>query len=99
IATLKVLGYNMREVAGYVFREIFLLVILGVLVGFGLGFGLLYFIISSINSANLVFPVVIEWWTFLVGAGITILFSLLVDLILLPKLKKIDMADSMKAVD
>ncbi|MBQ7227509.1 MAG: FtsX-like permease family protein, partial [Clostridia bacterium] len=47
IATLKVLGYNMREVAGYVFREIFLLVILGVLVGFGLGFGLLYFIISS----------------------------------------------------
>ena len=33
IATLKVLGYKKREVSGYVFREIAILVILGIAVG------------------------------------------------------------------
>ena len=99
IATLKVLGYRMGEVAGYVFREIFILVLLGILCGFGLGFGLLNFVLFSINSPSLTFPILIQWWSFFVSAGATLIFSALVDLILLPKLKKIDMADSMKAVD
>lgn len=99
IATLKVLGYRKREVAGYVFREIFILVVLGILVGIGLGIGLLFFILSSIQAPYMVFPNIIYWWSYLVSAGLTILFSGLVDLILLPKLAKIDMAESMKAVD
>ena len=99
IATLKVLGYRKREVAGYVFREIFILVILGILVGIGMGVGLLYFILSSIQAPYMIFPNVIYWWSYLVTAGLTIVFSGLVDLILLPKLRKIDMAESMKAVD
>lgn len=99
IATLKVLGYKMSEVAGYVFREIAILVLIGILVGFGLGYGLLFFILGSVNAPYLTFPIIIYWWSFLVAAGITLLFSGLVDLILLPKLGKIDMAESMKAVD
>lgn len=99
IATLKVLGYKKGEVAGYVFREIAILVILGVLVGFGLGYGLLFFILGSVNAPYLTFPIIIEWWSFLVAAGITLVFSGLVDLILLPKLNRIDMAESMKAVE
>lgn len=99
IATLKVLGYRKREVAGYVFREIFILVILGIAVGIGMGIGLLYFILGSIQAPYLLFPNIIYWWSYLITAGLTIVFSGLVDLILLPKLAKIDMAESMKAVD
>ena len=36
IATLKVLGYRRREVSGYVFREIMVLVIFGVIFGIGI---------------------------------------------------------------
>lgn len=99
IATLKVLGYRRREVAGYVFREIFILVVLGIFFGIGLGWALLAFILNSIQAPYLLFPTVIYWWSYLISAGLTIVFSGLVDLILLPKLNKIDMAESMKAVD
>ena len=99
IATLKVLGYKKREVSGYVFREIAILVILGIAVGIGLGWAILAFILGSIQAPYLTFPLVIDWWSYLVTAAATLLFSGLVDLILLPKLNKIDMADSMKAVD
>ena len=93
------LGYKKREVSGYVFREIAILVILGIAVGIGLGWAILAFILGSIQAPYLTFPLVVDWWSYLVTAAATLLFSGLVDLILLPKLNKIDMADSMKAVD
>lgn len=99
IATLKVLGYRRREVSGYVFREIMVLVIFGVIFGIGLGWGLYAFIVTQIGSSFMIFPYVISWWSYLVTVALTFLFSGLVDLMLLPKLNKINMADSMKAVD
>lgn len=99
IATLKVLGYNGFEVAGYVFREIFILVLLGIAVGIGLGWALLSFIIASLVNPYMLFPVTIYWWSHLIAIGLTIVFSGLVDLLLLRKLSKIDMAESMKAVE
>lgn len=99
IATLKVLGYRRREVSGYVFREIMVLVIFGVIFGIGMGVGLTMFLLNGISSSFMVFPFAIEWWSYLVTVALTFLFSGLVDLMLLPKLNKISMADSMKAVD
>ena len=98
IATLKVLGYRRREIAGYVFREIIMLVAIGILIGLGLGFGLTWFVLASVEAPYLLFPRVIYWWSYIATAAITLAFSGLVDLILLPKLNKINMADSMKAV-
>ena len=99
IATLKVLGYRRREVSGYVFREIMFLVIFGVIFGIGLGVGLLAFLVNGISSSFMIFPLSVEWWTYLVTVALTFAFSGLVDLMLLPKLNRINMADSMKAVD
>ena len=99
IATLKVLGYRRREVAGYVFREILTLVVFGVIIGVPLGMGLLYFIITQITSSFMTFPFVISWWSYVSTVALTFVFTGLVDLLLLPKLNRINMADSMKAVD
>lgn len=99
IATLKVLGYRRREVSGYVFREIMVLVIFGVIFGIGMGLGLLAFILNGIGSSFMIFPFSVSWWSYVVTIALTFLFSGLVDLMLLPKLNKINMADSMKAVD
>lgn len=99
IATLKVLGYRRREVAGYVFREIITLVIFGVIIGIPVGMGFLYFILSQVMSSFMTFPFIISWWSYLITAALTFGFAGLVDLFLLPKLNKINMADSMKAVD
>ena len=99
IATLKVLGYRRREVAGYVFREIIVLVVFGVIFGVGMGLGLIAFLLSGISSSFMIFPFSVSWWSYLTTIALTFLFSGLVDLMLLPKLNKINMADSMKAVD
>lgn len=99
IATLKVLGYRRREVSGYVFREILTLVVFGVIIGVPLGMGLLYFIITQITSSFMTFPFVISWWSYVSTVALTFVFTGLVDLLLLPKLNRINMADSMKAVD
>ena len=55
--------------------------------------------LASVEAPYLIFPRVIYWWSYIATAAITLAFSGLVDLILLPKLNKINMADSMKAVD
>lgn len=99
IATLKVLGYRRREVSGYVFREILTLVVFGVIIGVPLGMGLLYFIITQIMSSFMTFPFIISWWSYVSTIALTFGFTGLVDLLLLPKLNRINMADSMKAVD
>ena len=99
IATLKVLGYRRREVSGYVFREIIILVAFGIVFGIGMGVGLLAFLVHGISSSFMTFPLALEWWSYVVTVALTFLFSGLVDLLLLPKLNNINMADSMKAVD
>ena len=99
IATLKVLGYRRREVSGYVFREIIILVAFGVVFGIGMGLGLIAFLLHGISSSFMVFPFSVSWWSYLTTIALTFLFSGLVDLMLLPKLSRINMADSMKAVD
>lgn len=99
LATLKVLGYHNKEVAGYVFRETFILSIVGTLTGLVLGMLLHRFIVQVAENPDLMFGRQISSLSYVMSAVITILFSLAVDLIMYTKLKKIEMVDSMKAVD
>lgn len=99
LATLKVLGYKNSEVAGYIFREIFILTIVGVFVGFALGAVLLSFVINTAETTVMMFSRSMSPLSFLFSGLLTIGFSLLVDFIMYFKLKKINMIDSMKAND
>lgn len=99
LATLKVLGYHNNEVAGYVFRETIILSIAGTLTGLLLGIMLHRFIVAVVENHDLMFGRNISPLSFVLSAGATLLFSFAVDLIMYGKLKKIEMVDSMKAVE
>ncbi len=99
LATLRVLGYHHTEVATYILREITILTGLGILAGLGLGVLLLRFIIVSAESVDLMFGRTITSLSFFLSAFATLAFSLIVDLMMAKKLRKIRMTESMKAID
>lgn len=99
LATLKVLGFYNEEVNMYIFREIGILTMIGILVGLFLGKLLHVFIIKTIENPDMMFGREIYWQSYLMAAAITVVFSLLVNLVMTKKLRGIKMVDSMKALD
>lgn len=99
LATLRVLGYHHKEVSAYIFREIAILSVIGTLVGLLLGKILHYYVIIIAESADMVFGRELDPSTYIKSALFTLIFSALVDVIMSRKLRRIDMAASMKAID
>lgn len=97
LATIKVLGFHNKEVASYIYREINILSMIGIAVGFGLGIWLHSFVIKTAEVDAVMFGRVIYLRSYLFAAGVTALTTALVDIVMLKKLKKIDMVESMKA--
>lgn len=99
IATLKVLGYQKKEVLGYIYREIILMSILGILFGFGLGPLLNLFVIQQISSPGQCFSTALGGLNFLYSFIITAIFVGIVLTLFIPKMKKIKMVESLKSVE
>jgi putative ABC transport system permease protein len=99
LATLRVLGFHQGEAANYIFREISVLSLAGALAGLAVGIPLHRFIISVAENIDLMFGRRIAGESFILSALITMVFSGLVDLLMLGKIRKIKMAESMKAID
>lgn len=99
LATLRVLGYHHNEVARYIFREIGLLSILGTLTGLVAGWALHYYVVVTAESVDMMMGRDVAPVSYVLAAAITLAFSALVDVLMLPKLRHIRMVESMKAVD
>lgn len=99
LATLKVLGFYNEEVSAYIFRETIILSIIGMGVGLLLGIILHKFIIVVIEDPEFMFGRTISVLSFGLSAAVTMLFSLIVNVFMLKKLRDIKMVDSMKAID
>ncbi len=99
LATLRVLGYHHKEVAMYIFREIGLLSILGTLTGLAAGWVLHYYVVTTAESVDMMMGRDISPISYVLAAAITLVFSALVDVLMLFKLRRIQMVESMKAVD
>ncbi len=97
IATLRVLGYTKREVAGYIYRESIILTIVGALVGLLMGWLLHMFLVSRVNSVMMMFGKVIAWTSYIWAFLITIAFALVVFAFMLIKLYRINMVESLKS--
>lgn len=99
LATIKVLGFHENEVAAYIYRETSILALLGILAGFVFGVWLHAFVVRTAEVDAVMFGRSLSARSLLFAALVTVVFTVLVDLIMLPRLKKIDMAKSMKAND
>ena len=99
IATLKVLGFNDKEVFNYITKETRILTGIGVFLGLFFGYFLTMFIIKTCELDMLMFNKQIKLMSFAYGIIITIIFAEIVNIAVNHTLKKINMADSLKSVD
>lgn len=99
LATLKVLGFYNGEVAMYVYRENILLTLLGTIVGCGIGKFLHHFTIVTVEVDMAMFGRTIFLDSYLICALYTIGFSIIVNVFMYFKLKRINMVESLKSVE
>lgn len=99
IATIKVLGFYDKEVSAYVYRENIMLTLIGALAGLLLGIGLHSMIMSLAELDTVMFGRNINGISFVYSILITMGFSIIVNLVMYRKLKKIPMVESLKSVE
>ena len=99
VATIKVLGFRDKEVSHYIVRENIILTILGTLLGLILGIFLHSYVVSVAEVDIVMFGRSIEPLSFVFAAILSLVFSAVVNLIMHKKLKKVNMVDSLKAVE
>lgn len=99
IATIKVLGFHARETGAYVFRESFLLSLMGIVFGLPLGILLHQFVMTQIQVDIVSFKLSITPLSYLLTVVMVLLFTFLTDRIMRGKIAKISMAESLKSVE
>lgn len=99
LATIKVLGFYDREVSSYIYRENNVAVLFGIILGLILGIFLEKFVVSVAEVDAVMFISDMAWWCYAVSALITAIFALIVTIVVHFSLKKIDMVESLKAVE
>ena len=99
MATLKVLGFFDKEVHHYLNREMMVLTMMGVVLGLPLGRFVGGLLTAALNMPALYFEVECTPLSYVIAAGATMAFALLVQLFVNPVLDRIDPISSLKSVE
>lgn len=96
LATLMVLGYHDGEVSGYIYREIYIDALVGIIFGYPLAALLIWVVFTMIGIGTLGG---ISWYMWLAAPCVVALFTWLVTILLRRKIVRIDMNESLKAIE
>lgn len=96
IATLMVLGYYDGEVAGYIYREIYINTIIGIIFGYPVSVLLMWFVFGALGFGSIG---AVSWFMWLAAPVVVLLFTGLITLLLRRRIVGIDMNDSLKAIE
>ena len=99
LATIKLLGFYDNEVSAYIYRENIICSIIGILFGLVVGIALHKFVVITAEVDLVMFNRSINWQSFLFAGILTFIFTIFVNIILHFKLKKINMAQSLKSIE
>ena len=99
LASLKVLGFYDNEVSAYVFRENIILTIIGIMCGAVFGIWIHKYVIDTIEVDLVMFGRHIKMLSYVYSTLITLAFTIVINAMMHYKLKKIEMAASMKSVE
>jgi len=99
LATIKVLGFHNMEVTNYISRETTISSLLGVVLGIAAGIPMEHFVVSTSEIDAVMFDPTIDFFSFFMAAFMTLAFTLLVNFAMHFRLKKVNMAESLKAVE
>lgn len=96
LATLKVLGYHDKECSMYTFREIIIISTGAALLGLPISALLIYYVFGWLDFGSLSD---VRWYSYILSFAVVVLATIIVNLLLYPKIKKVDMNDSLKTLD
>lgn len=96
LATLMVLGYFDGEVAGYIYREVYIDTVIGVLLGLPLSLSILKIVFDIMAVGTIA---TMSWFVWLIAPAVVLLFTAFVTLLLRRKIVKVDMNESLKAIE
>lgn len=99
LASLKVLGFYDMEVAMYVYRENIFLTLFGIIAGIFMGTWLHRYLITTLEVEMIMFGRNISLESYLYSSLLTVVFTILVNLVMFYKLRQIDMVESLKSVE
>lgn len=99
IATIKVLGFYPKETYSYVFRENIVITLISTMFGLPAGILLHRFVMDQIKIEAVSFNVRILPVSYLYAFIVTMGLTLFVNLILVRKIDRINMAESLKSVE
>ena len=97
LATLRVIGMTQREVGAVLVVELVLLALVAVPLGLLLGTGLTAVIIGTVNTETIRLPLVFTTYTYSFAVVVVIIASTLSALVVLRKLKQLDLLAALKA--
>ena len=99
LASLMVLGFYKKETQNYIFRETNILSFIGSVLGLFVGLWLHSVVVKTVEVNGIMFGRDIKPLSFVLALAISVVFTLLVDLIMKKSISSIDMAQAMKAND
>lgn len=97
LATTKVLGFYPKETTAYIYRETYILTLIGIVLGYILGYIMLRYVLSVVAPEGIFLSVKTHPSSYIISALITLFISFVIMIIVHIKLKKINMAEAMKA--
>ncbi len=99
LATLRVLGFYDKEMYAYIFRENNALSVIGAFVGLLFGKIMHLFVIRTCEVDMVMFVRSAKPLSYVYAFALTIAFSLIVNLLMRPKVRAIDMVESLKSAE
>lgn len=96
LATLKVLGFNNREIKKLIFNENYIISIFGIIIGLPLGTLLGGYLIAASSTDSYSIPYVVEFKSYVITIILTLIFTILTNFVLMKKIKSIDMLEVLK---
>jgi putative ABC transport system permease protein len=97
LASLRVLGFSHREVAGMLLGEQALLVAVAIPAGWALGYGLSWLVTWAIDTELMRLPLVVSLRTLVRAALIVSLAAVLSGLIVVRRLRQLDLVEVLKS--
>ena len=94
LVVMRINGFTVKEVIGYCTRETIVTTIAGIVLGIALGSGIAYRIVRSMEQAFIRFDRSVSPLAWLYGALITVLFTVIINAIVLRKVKHLKLTDA-----
>ncbi len=98
-ATLKVLGYHQKEIRRLILSENLLITVLAIVLSVMPGIGFTNMILSLVESESMRYAVIVTGKSIAAASAITFGFSIFIQLLLIRKVRSIDMVEALKSVE